>query len=79
MIIGMGGEGFAGKVTIATTLFQVEGMKDPNQAAELVKRTPSDTLGCQVFDIVIVAKRAVWISGVHLGKACPTLSLLLSA
>lgn len=42
--------------------------------SELVKKTPSDTLGRSVFEHGIVVRRAIWSCKSSMGKVYPTLS-----
>ena len=68
------GRQLSGKITIEMTMLQVNGMQELDTASELVKKTPSGTLGRSVFEHGIVVRRAVWSSKSSMGKAYPTLS-----
>jgi hypothetical protein len=74
MRILLAGRPVSGKVTIEMTMLQVNGLQDLEIGSELVKKTPSDTLGRSVFEHGIVVGRAVWSSKSSMGKAYPSLS-----
>ncbi|DBA98860.1 TPA: hypothetical protein ACH3X1_014619 [Trebouxia sp. C0004] len=68
------GRPLSGKVTIEMTMLQVNGLQELDTGSELVKKTPSDTLGRSVFEHGIVVRRAIWSCKSSMGKVYPTLS-----
>ncbi|DBB01573.1 TPA: hypothetical protein ACH3X1_000221 [Trebouxia sp. C0004] len=68
------GRPLSGKVTIEMTMLQVNGLQELDTGSELVKKTPSDTLGHSVFEHGIVVRRAIWSCKSSMGKVYPTLS-----